>query len=142
MGGGKRVPATPAKKTPREWRIRGWRVRNLVAGGTLFVFFAIGFETTAPGNAMAVWQARKQGIKNFSMLVSHVLVPPAIASILQSPLNRVQGFLGPGHVCTVMGYREYEPIAERFRVPIVISGFEPLDIVEGVLTTVSQLELG
>jgi hydrogenase expression/formation protein HypD len=106
------------------------------------VFFAIGFETTAPGNAMAVWQAHKQGIKNFSVLVSHVLVPPAIASILQSPLNRVQGFLGPGHVCTVMGYREYEPIAERFRVPIVITGFEPLDILEGVLMTVRQLEVG
>src|ERR1700674_3602317 len=106
------------------------------------VFFAIGFETTAPGNAMAVWQAREQGIKNFSVLVSHVLVPPAIASILQSPLNRVHGFLGPGHVCTVMGYREYEPIAERFRVPIVITGFEPLDILEGVLMTVRQLELG
>jgi hydrogenase expression/formation protein HypD len=106
------------------------------------VFFAIGFETTAPGNAMAVWQAHKQGIKNFFVLVSHVLVPPAIASILQSPLNRVEGFLGPGHVCTVMGYREYEPIVERFRVPIVITGFEPLDILEGVLMTVRQLELG
>lgn len=106
------------------------------------VFFAIGFETTAPANAMAVFQARKQGISNFSILVSHVLVPPAIASILQSPLNRVQGFLGPGHVCTVMGYREYEPIAERFKVPIVITGFEPLDILEGVLMTVRQLEAG
>jgi hydrogenase expression/formation protein HypD len=106
------------------------------------VFFAIGFETTAPGNAMAVWQARQQGIKNFSVLVSHVLVPPAIASILQSPLNRVQGFLGPGHVCTVMGYREYEPIAERYNVPIVITGFEPLDILEGVLMTIRQLEAG
>ena len=106
------------------------------------VFFAIGFETTAPGNAMAVWQARKQGIKNFSVLVSHVLVPPSIASILQSPFNRVQGFLGPGHVCTVMGYREYEPIAERFHVPIVITGFEPLDILQGVLMTVQQLEQG
>jgi hydrogenase expression/formation protein HypD len=106
------------------------------------VFFAIGFETTAPGNAMTVWQARKQGIKNFSVLVSHVLVPPAIASLLQSPLNRVQGFLGPGHVCTVMGYREYEPISERFQVPIVITGFEPLDILEGVLMTVRQLEQG
>jgi hydrogenase expression/formation protein HypD len=110
--------------------------------GKKVVFFAIGFETTAPGNAMAVWQARQQGIKNFSVLVSHVLVPPAIASILQSPLNRVQGFLGPGHVCTVMGYREYEPIAERFNVPIVITGFEPLDILEGVLMTVRQLETG
>jgi hydrogenase expression/formation protein HypD len=106
------------------------------------VFFAIGFETTAPGNAMAVWQAHEQGIKNFSVLVSHVLVPPAIASILQSSFNRVQGFLGPGHVCTVMGYREYEPIADRFRVPIVITGFEPLDILEGVLMTVCQLEAG
>jgi hydrogenase expression/formation protein HypD len=106
------------------------------------VFFAIGFETTAPGNAMAIWQAHKQGIKNFSALVSHVLVPPAIASLLQSSLNRVQGFLGPGHVCTVMGYREYEPIADRFGVPIVITGFEPLDILEGVLMTVRQLELG
>src|ERR1700726_2891470 len=106
------------------------------------VFFAIGFETTAPANAMSVWQARQQGIKNFSVLVSHVLVPPSIASILQSPLNRVQGFLGPGHVCTVMGYREYEPIAERFHVPIVITGFEPLDILEGVLMTVHQLERG
>ena len=107
------------------------------------VFFAIGFETTAPANAMSVWQAKKQGVKNFSILVSHVLVPPAIASILQSPLNRVQGFLGPGHVCTVMGYREYEPIAERFRVPIVITGFEPLDIfTEGTLMIVRQLEAG
>ena len=110
--------------------------------GKKVVFFAIGFETTAPGNAMAVWQAKKQGIKNFSVLVSHVLVPPAMASILQSPHNRVQGFLGPGHVCTVMGYREYEPIAERFHVPIVITGFEPLDILEGVLMTVRQLENG
>ena len=106
------------------------------------VFFAIGFETTAPANAMSVWQASKQGIKNFSILVSHVLVPPSIASILQSPLNRVQGFLGPGHVCTVMGYHEYEPIAERFKVPIVITGFEPIDILEGVLMTVRQLEAG
>lgn len=106
------------------------------------VFFAIGFETTAPGNAMAVWQAKRQGLDNFAVLVSHVLVPPAIASILQSPLNRVQGFLGPGHVCTVMGYREYEPIAERYRVPIVITGFEPLDILEGTLMTLRQLEAG
>jgi hydrogenase expression/formation protein HypD len=106
------------------------------------VFFAIGFETTAPGNAMAVWQASQQGIKNFSVLVSHVLVPPAMAAILQSPLNRVQGFLGPGHVCTVMGYREYEPIAEQFKVPIVITGFEPIDILQGTLMTVRQLETG
>jgi len=106
------------------------------------VFFAIGFETTAPGNAMALWQAYQQGIKNFSVLVSHVLVPPAMASILQSPLNRVQGFLGPGHVCTVMGYREYEPIAARYKVPIVITGFEPIDILEGTLMTIRQLEAG
>jgi len=106
------------------------------------VFFAIGFETTAPSNAMSVWQAHKQGIKNFSVLVSHVLVPPAMASILQSPLNRVQGFLGPGHVCTVMGYEEYEPIAARFHVPIVVTGFEPIDLLEGVLMTVRQLEAG
>src|SRR5436189_1138158 len=106
------------------------------------VFFAIGFETTAPANAMSVWQAKQQGVHNFSILVSHVLVPPSIASILQSPLNRVQGFLGPGHVCTVMGYREYEPIAEHYRVPIVITGFEPVDMLEGVLRTVQQLEAG
>lgn len=106
------------------------------------VFFAIGFETTAPANAMAVWQAKRQGVTNFSILVSHVLVPPSIASILQSPLNRVQSFLGPGHVCTVMGYREYEPIAARFKVPIVITGFEPLDLLHGVLMAVRQLEAG
>jgi hydrogenase expression/formation protein HypD len=106
------------------------------------VFFAIGFETTAPANAMSVWQARRQGINNFSILVSHVLVPPAMASILQSPLNRVQGFLGPGHVCTVMGYHEYEPITARYHVPIVITGFEPIDLLEGVLLTVRQLEAG
>jgi len=104
------------------------------------VFFAIGFETTAPANAMAVWQARKQGLKNFSVLVSHVLVPPAMEAILQSPGNRVQGFLGPGHVCTVMGYREYEPLAARYHAPIVITGFEPLDVLEGVLMAVRQLE--
>src|SRR3974390_1183473 len=91
------------------------------------VFFAIGFETTAPPNAMAVWLARRRRLTNFSVLVSHVLVPPVITAILQAPGNRVQGFLGPGHVCTVMGVREYEPIAKRYRVPIVITGFEPLD---------------
>jgi hydrogenase expression/formation protein HypD len=106
------------------------------------VFFAIGFETTAPANAMSVFQAQKQGVKNFSILVSHVLVPPSIASILQSPQNRVQGFLGPGHVCTVMGYREYEPLAARFHVPIVITGFEPIDLLQGTLMTVRQLEEG
>lgn len=106
------------------------------------VFFAIGFETTAPANAMSVWLAKQQGIKNFSILVSHVLVPPSMAAILQSPLNCVQGFLGPGHVCTVMGYREYEPISARYKVPIVITGFEPLDLLEGTLLTVRQLEAG
>jgi hydrogenase expression/formation protein HypD len=106
------------------------------------VFFAIGFETTAPPNAMAVWLARKRRLANFSVLVSHVLVPPMITAILQAPGNRVQGFLGPGHVCTVMGIREYEPIARRYRVPVVITGFEPLDLLEGVLRTVGQLEAG
>jgi hydrogenase expression/formation protein HypD len=106
------------------------------------VFFAIGFETTAPANAMAVWQARAQKITNFSVLVSHVIVPPSITGILQSPYNRVQGFLGPGHVCAIMGYREYEPIAARYKVPIVITGFEPLDLLEGTLMTVRQLEQG
>ncbi len=106
------------------------------------VFFAIGFETTAPANAMLVWRAKQEGVKNVSILVSHVLVPPSIASILQSPLNRVQGFLGPGHVCAIMGYREYEPISARFKVPIVITGFEPLDILQGTLMTLRQLESG
>ncbi len=106
------------------------------------VFFAIGFETTAPANAMSVWQAKRQGIANFSILVSHVLVPPAISAILQAPGNRVQGFLGPGHVCTVVGYHEYEPLATKFNVPIVITGFEPLDLLEGTLMTVRQLEEG
>jgi hydrogenase expression/formation protein HypD len=106
------------------------------------VFFAIGFETTAPPNAMAVWLAKKRNLKNFSMLVSHVLVPPAITAILSAPQNRVQGFLGPGHVCTVVGYEEYEPLVQQFRVPIVITGFEPVDMLEGVLMTVRQLEQG
>jgi hydrogenase expression/formation protein HypD len=106
------------------------------------VFFAIGFETTAPPNAMAVWLARKRRLTNFSVLVSHVLVPPMITAILQAPANRVQAFLGPGHVCTVMGCAEYEPIARRYRVPIVVTGFEPLDLLEGVVRTVRQLEAG
>jgi hydrogenase expression/formation protein HypD len=106
------------------------------------VFFAIGFETTAPANAMLVWRAMQEGVKNVSILVSHVLVPPAIAAILQSPQNRVQGFLGPGHVCAIMGYDEYEPISARYKVPIAITGFEPLDILEGTLMTVRQLEEG
>jgi hydrogenase expression/formation protein HypD len=106
------------------------------------VFFAIGFETTAPPNAMAAWLAKRRRLPNFSLLVSHVLVPPAITAILQAPGNRVQGFLGPGHVCTVMGSTEYEPVARRYRVPIVITGFEPIDMLEGVLRVVQQLEAG
>ena len=106
------------------------------------VFFAIGFETTAPPNAMAVWMARKRRLSNFSMLVSHVLVPPVMTALLRATDNRVQGFLGPGHVCTVMGHTEYEPIARDYRVPIVITGFEPVDLLEGVLLTVQQLESG
>ena len=106
------------------------------------VFFAIGFETTAPANAMAVWQAKRQGLRNFSLLVSHVLTPPMLSAILQAPGNRVQAFLGPGHVCTVMGTREYEPIAARYGVPIVITGFEPLDLLQGILLAVRQLEEG
>jgi hydrogenase expression/formation protein HypD len=106
------------------------------------VFFAVGFETTAPANAMAVFQAAKAGVENFSLLVSHVLVPPAMEAILSSPSNRVQGFLAAGHVCTVMGYTEYEPIARKYRVPIVVTGFEPLDILQGVYLCVKQLEEG
>ncbi|HEY8505990.1 MAG TPA: hydrogenase formation protein HypD, partial [Gemmataceae bacterium] len=106
------------------------------------VFFAVGFETTAPANAMAVWQAKRRGLTNFAVLVSHVLVPPAITAILSSPTNRVQGFLAAGHVCTVMGYEEYEPLAERFGVPIVVTGFEPLDLLEGVYRCVRMLEEG
>ena len=106
------------------------------------VFFAIGFETTAPANAMSVWQARAQSVDNFSVLVSHVTVPPAITGILESPDNRVQAFLGAGHVCAVMGWEEYEPLAARYRIPIVITGFEPIDLLEGILMAVRQLETG
>lgn len=106
------------------------------------VFFAVGFETTAPANAMAVWQARQRNIDNFAVLVSQVLVPPAMTAILSSPANRVQGFLAAGHVCTVMGYEEYEPLAERFQIPIVVTGFEPLDLLEGVYQCVCMLEQG
>ncbi len=106
------------------------------------VFFAVGFETTAPANAMAVHHAYVQNVKNFSMLVAHVLVPPAMEAILSSPSNRVQGFLAAGHVCTVMGYTEYEPIAKKYKVPIVVTGFEPLDILQGVYMCVKQLEEG
>jgi len=106
------------------------------------VFFAIGFETTAPANAMAAWQARREGLRNFSMLVSHVLVPPAIRLLLNSPGNRVQAFIAPGHVCTVMGYREYEALSREFRVPIVVGGFEPVDLLEAISMLVAQLEAG
>ena len=110
--------------------------------GRTVVFFAVGFETTAPANAMAVWQAKRRGLKNFAVLVSHVLVPPAMSAILTSPGNRVQGFLAAGHVCTVMGTDEYPPLAERFGVPIVVTGFEPLDLLEGVYRCVCMLEQG
>ena len=106
------------------------------------VFFAVGFETTAPANAMAVSEARRRGIDNFSMLVSHVLVPPAIELLMASDDSRVDAFLAAGHVCTVMGTTEYEPLADRYRVPIVVTGFEPLDVVEGIRRAVRQLEQG
>jgi hydrogenase expression/formation protein HypD len=106
------------------------------------VFFAVGFETTAPANAMAVWQAAKLGLPNFSILSSHVLAPPAMRAILDSPDNRVQAFLAAGHVCTVMGYREYEPIAAEYRMPIVVTGFEPLDLLQGIYMALSALEEG
>jgi hydrogenase expression/formation protein HypD len=106
------------------------------------VFFGIGFETTAPANAMAIHQARRHGVTNFSMLVSHVLVPPAIEAILSSPTNRVQAFLAAGHVCCVMGYWQYEPLVDKWKVPIVITGFEPADVLDGILRTVRQLEQG
>ena len=106
------------------------------------VFLAIGFETTAPANAMAVWQAKRNGLKNFSMLASHVLVPPAIRALMVSETNRVQGFIAPGHVCTVMGCSEYEDLVRDFHVPIVVGGFEPVDLLEAVLMLVKQLEGG
>jgi hydrogenase expression/formation protein HypD len=106
------------------------------------VFFAVGFETTAPANAAAVFDAHRQGIPNFSMLVSHVLVPPAMEAILASKTNRVQGFLAAGHVCAIMGWTEYEPLAAKYSVPIVVTGFEPLDILQGIHMCVRQLEEG
>ncbi len=106
------------------------------------VFFAVGFETTAPANAMAVWQAAKTDVKNFSILVAHVLVPPAMDALLASPGCRVQAFLAPGHVCTVEGYSAYEALAERYHAPIVVTGFEPVDLLEGILAAVDQLEQG
>ena len=106
------------------------------------VFFAVGFETTAPANAMSVWQADHDGVENFSILVSHVLVPPAMEALLSSEQCVVQGFLAAGHVCTVMGFEEYVPIAEKYKVPIVVTGFEPLDLLEGIYMSVIQLEEG
>jgi len=106
------------------------------------IFFAVGFETTAPANAMAAWQADHDGVENFSLLVSHVLVPPAMEALLSSESCVVQGFLAGGHVCTIMGFEEYLPIAAKYKVPIVVTGFEPLDLLEGIYMTVSQLEEG
>jgi hydrogenase expression/formation protein HypD len=106
------------------------------------VFFAIGFETTAPPNAMAVLHARQRGLENFSVLVSHVRVPPAMEAMLAARTNRVQAFLAAGHVCAVMGYHEYPPISEKFGVPIVVTGFEPVDLLRGILAAVRQLEAG
>lgn len=106
------------------------------------VFFGIGFETTAPANAMAVWQAKREGLPNFSMLVSHVLVLPAMRMILGSPSNRVQGLIAPGHVCTVVGWRDYEDLAREFHIPVVIGGFEPVDLLEAIRMLVAQLEEG
>jgi hydrogenase expression/formation protein HypD len=106
------------------------------------VFFGVGFETTAPATALAVYQAAQKRLRNFSMLISHVLVPPAMEALLLSPNCRVQGFLAAGHVCAVMGFEEYFPLAKKYRVPIIVTGFEPLDILQGVLMTVQQLESG
>jgi hydrogenase expression/formation protein HypD len=106
------------------------------------VFFGVGFETTAPANAMSVHVAKRRGLKNFSVLMSHVLVPPAIAAILESPGNQVQAFLLAGHVNSVMGYWEYPPIAEKYRIPLVVTGFEPLDLLDGIRRAVIQLEAG
>ena len=106
------------------------------------VFFAIGFETTAPGTALAVLQAEREGLTNFSLLVSHVLVPPAMEALLSDPANSVDGFLAAGHVCTVAGYRDYHAIADRFGIPIVVTGFEPLDLLQGIYMCACQLEEG
>lgn len=106
------------------------------------VFFGVGFETTAPANAMSVHLAKRRGLKNFSLLVSHVLVTPAIDAIMSSPGNQVQAFLAAGHVCSVMGFWEYPPLAERFEIPIVVTGFEPLDLLDGIRRAVRQLERG
>lgn len=106
------------------------------------VFLAIGFETTAPANAMIAWEAKQEGLSNFSMLVSHVLVPPAIRALLASPKNRLQGFIAPGHVCTIVGYQDYEDLSREFNIPMVVGGFEPVDLLEALLMLVRQLETG
>ena len=106
------------------------------------VFFAVGFETTAPANAMAVYRAAAEGLDNFSVLVAHVLVPPALEALLSCEDNRIQGLLAPGHVCAITGYREYEPVAAKYHIPIVVTGFEPLDLLRGVLAACAQLERG
>ena len=123
----------------RRWTRWSWRSR---IPSKQVVFFGVGFETTAPANAMSVHLAKRRGLKNFSLLVSHVLVPPAIEAILQSPGNQVQAFLAAGHVCSVMGYWEYPPLAEKYGVPIVVTGFEPLDLLDGIRRAVVQLESG
>jgi hydrogenase expression/formation protein HypD len=110
--------------------------------GREVVFFAVGFETTAPANAMAVKRARQLGLPNFSVLASHVLVPPAMEAILSSPQNRVQGFLLAGHVCAIMGWTEYEPLGAKYRIPMVVTGFEPLDLLQGIFMAVDALENG
>lgn len=108
----------------------------------MVVFLAVGFETTAPANAIAAWEAKREGLSNFSMLVSHVLVPPAIRALLTSPGSRIQGLIAPGHVCTIVGYREYEELSREFAIPIVVGGFEPVDLLESILMLVKQLEAG
>lgn len=110
--------------------------------GKEVVFFAVGFETTAPANALAVLHAEKEGVNNFSILTSHVLVPPAMEAILQDPLCKIDAFLAAGHVCAIMGIKEYEPLVEKYQIPIVVTGFEPLDLVQGILKAVIQLEKG
>ena len=106
------------------------------------VFFAVGFETTAPANALSVIQAQRSGVQNYSILASHVIVPPAIEAVMNDPDTNIQGFLAAGHVCTIMGIEEYHPLAERYQIPIVVTGFEPVDLVQGILMTVRQLEKG
>lgn len=110
--------------------------------GKEVIFFAVGFETTAPANALSVIQAEKLGVPNYSILASHVLVPPAMEALLSDPENRIDGFLAAGHVCTIMGIEEYVPIAEKYKVPVVVTGFEPLDLLQGILMAVLQLEKG